>query len=322
MVTMRRIFVGSSTEALEKARDICRVLSSVEETKPVLFKEFFEPGFLTFEALEEMLLQCCAAVFVATPDDSAVIRGRNTRCPRANVLLEFGLVAGRLGRHNVAVCQYGGAELPSDLKGLTVIEIDSTEPGLESPGITRAYEKLRIWASRLVSTTETIERTNIVHGYSGKWDFKVRLDKWRDFPIEYPNYAQMNGAFNLFIPASGNYGSGLAHGRLFFKLEGQSSSDTGPFQGELRSAHEITNAVCHKDGRVEFTSQIFITQMITTTGEAPPQLVGLDVLPEPWTSQWILCPSSEPRTLVGVVSTEGCGVSQGTVKATKSDSLQ
>jgi hypothetical protein len=319
---MRKIFIGSSTEALEKAKCICRVLSTVEDTRPVLFKEFFEPGFLTFEALEEMLLQCCGAVFVATPDDAIKIRGRDTRCPRSNILLEFGLVAGRLGRHNVAVCQYGGSELPSDLKGLTVIEMDGAEPGLESSTTQRANERLRIWASRLVATTETIERTGIVHGYTGRWDYKLRLDKWRDLPIEYPSYAQVNGSFDLLIPANGHSGRGLAHGRLFFKLQAVDSADASAYQGEFRSAHEITNAICHKDGRVEFTSQAFMMHMVSSAGVPPPQLQGTDIFPEPWSSQWILCPSSEPRTLVGMFSTEDTGVSQGTVKATKVDASQ
>jgi len=52
-----------------------------------------QPGYLTFEALEAMLLRCCGAVFVATPDDQSVIRGQRVSSPRANIMLEFGLVA-------------------------------------------------------------------------------------------------------------------------------------------------------------------------------------------------------------------------------------
>ena len=69
-----------------------------------LWPTIFEPGSLTFEALEEMLMECCAAVFVATPDDPAVMREKKVALPRANVMLEFGLVAGRLGRHTIALC--------------------------------------------------------------------------------------------------------------------------------------------------------------------------------------------------------------------------
>jgi hypothetical protein len=315
---MRRIFVGSSTESLDKAKSICQALSTVEDTECVLWKKFFEPGFLTFEALEEMLMHCCAAVFIATPDDAIEIRGKQMHSPRSNVLLEFGLVAGRLGRHSVAVCQYGGAELPSDLKGLTLIEMGNG--GAEDSAKNKlAKEKLRIWASRLIATAETIPRTDLVHGYTGRWDFKLRLDKWRDLAIEFPNYVQVNGAFDLFIPSNGRTGRGLAHARLFFKVQGKENPDSDVFQGEFRTGHEITNAVCHKDGRIDFTSQAFVLQRVNSVGVPPPHIAGMDLFPEPWSSQWILCPSSEPRTLVGVVTTEGSGVSHGTVKATKFD---
>jgi hypothetical protein len=310
---MRRIFVGSSTESVEKAKSICHLLSSIEDTKGLLWTNFFEPGLFTFEALEEMLLQCCGAIFVATPDDEAEIRGRRIRCPRSNVLLEFGLVAGRLGPHCVAVCRYGGAELPSDLTGLTVIEMD--EGALSKD----ARKQLRAWASNLAATVEKVARTDIVHGYTGRWAFKLRLDKWRDLPILSPSYAQIDGAFDFFIPPSGHIGKGLACGRLFFKVHGRTLTEEDVYQGEFRTTHEITNAVCYKDGRVEFTSQAFGMQKVNVLGEPPPQLVGMDLAPEPWSSQWILCPSSEPRTFVGTVTTEGTGLSHGAVTATKLD---
>jgi Predicted nucleotide-binding protein containing TIR-like domain len=144
------IFIGSSIEGLEEARRICELLSD-EDTECMLWTKAFLPGFLTFESLENMLLECCAAVFVATPDDEGTIRGTKLRMPRANILLEFGLVAGRLGRHNIALCQYGCAELPSDLKGLTVIKMDpdaSAPPNINKDEFRqRAFQELRSWSS-------------------------------------------------------------------------------------------------------------------------------------------------------------------------------
>jgi predicted nucleotide-binding protein len=105
----RQIFVGSSSEALDSARHICEVLSRDPGIRCVEWREIFQPGFLTFEALEMMLQRCCGAVFVASPDDATTIREKSVKSPRANIMLEFGLVAGRLGRHNIALCLYGGA---------------------------------------------------------------------------------------------------------------------------------------------------------------------------------------------------------------------
>jgi predicted nucleotide-binding protein len=190
----RRLFVGSSNEALDKAHHICALLSAVDDVESHLWTEIFEPGFLTFEALEVMLHQCCAAVFIASADDEMRIRDKLVKVPRANILLEFGLVAGRLGRHSVAVCQYGGAELPSDLAGLTVIRMDPTDEEPDADLFRQhAEQRLKIWSSRLLATADGISRTETVHGYSGRWDFDLTLQKWRDLRVASPGYAHVKG---------------------------------------------------------------------------------------------------------------------------------
>jgi predicted nucleotide-binding protein len=276
----RRIFVGSSTEGLDKAQRICELLSDKEETECTLWTSVFEPGFLAFEALETMLLECCAAVFIASPDDESTIRGRRVKVPRSNVMLEFGLVAGRIGRHNIALCQYGGAELPSDLKGLTVIEMDP-RPSEQIDGDSfrnQAEERLRIWTSGLSATADMVARTDIVHGYTGRWDFELRLQKWRNLLIVLPSYAHVNGSFDLFMSAGGQIGRGFAHGRVFFKLMKQGAADHSIYQGEYRTAHEITNAFCHKNGSIDFTTQAFVLQRMNSIGIAPPELEALPAI--------------------------------------------
>jgi Predicted nucleotide-binding protein containing TIR-like domain len=313
----RSIFVGSSSEGLEKARHICEVLSNNDDVKCRLWTEIFEPGYLTFEALEQMLHQCCAAVFIASPDDMVNIRNRSVKAPRANILLEFGLVAGRFGRHSVAVCQYGGAELPSDLAGLTVIRMDPLEGDL-NPDLFRqnAEKSLRVWSSRLVATAEGIARTDIVHGYTGRWDFDLSLQKWRDLPVINPGYVQVKGYLDLLLPASGQAGRGLAHGRLQFKVLA-GGSGKGFYHGEYRTAHEVVDAVCSKDGTLDLTTEAFAVQRIQAMGTPPTELAEMDLLPEPWSARWKLSPVVEARALKGTVRTEGGIVSEGTVKAVK-----
>src|SRR5215469_16269390 len=165
----RRVFVGSSREGLKYARQICDLLNTEQDISCVMWPDIFEPGSLTFEALEEMLMECCAAVFVATPDDPGVIREKQVLMPRANVMLEFGLVAGRLGRHNIALCAYGVPELPSDLSGLTVIRMPldyATLSDVDKAVLEGGKAQLRRWCSRTLPTTERVPRTEIVHGYT------------------------------------------------------------------------------------------------------------------------------------------------------------
>lgn len=312
----RRIFVGSSSEALDKAQHICEVLSSVEDVETHLWTEIFEPGFLTFEALEIMLHQCCAAVFIASADDEMKIRDKVVKAPRANILLEFGLVAGRLGRHSVAVCQYGGAELPSDLAGLTVIRMDPADGDPDAALFRQqAEQKLKIWSSRLLATTEGIARTGTVHGYSGRWDFDLSLQKWRDLRVTSPGFALVKGYLDLLLTPGGQVGRGLAHGRLQFKLP-EGGAGKGLYLGEYRTAHEVVNAVCWKDGSLELTTEAFALQMIQETGTPPAELAEMGKLPEPWSAHWKLSPSNDSRTLEGTVKTKGGITTEGTVTAT------
>ncbi len=313
------IFVGSSVEALERAREVSKVLASNSAVQVDLWTDIFEPGYLTFEALELMLLQCGAAVFVASPDDEIKIRDKIVRCPRANIMLEFGLVAGRLGRHSVAVCQYGGAELPSDLAGMTVIRMDPP-PGEPNPELFRqqAEQRLQLWTSRLIATAEGIPRTQTVHGYTGRWDIDICLHKWRDFPVVNPGYVQIKGHLDLYLPPSGQVGRGLAHGRLQFKLP-EGGAGKGLYQGEYRTAHDVIDAVCMKDGALELTTEVFALQRMQSIGTPPVELAGIDLLPELWSGRWKLTPSGA-RALTGTLRTEGSIVSEGTVKATQHSS--
>lgn len=309
----RRVFVGSSAESMDKAKHICDVLATVDDTEPVLWNELFEPGFLTFEALEHMLRCCCAAVFVATPDDDIIIRGKKGKCPRANVMLEFGLVAGRLGRHSIALCRYGGAELPSDLKGLTVIEMDRGEQQTGRSFYQAADKKLHDWGSRLIGTADTIARTDIVHGYAGEWKFHVWLKKLRGLVIVEPDYAEVTGYFDLIISADGQTGRGLARARFYLSIA-QEHADAGQFTAEYRTAHLITGVVCCQDGSVEFNSRVFCNQEMNSSGTPSPQLTRIKELHEPGFLRWKLSPSAtKPRTLEGTVT----GITEGMAWATK-----
>jgi hypothetical protein len=325
VVLKRRIFVGSSSEGLEHAREVAQLIAS-DTTTAQLWSGVFEPGYLTFEVLEQVLAEADAAVFIATPDDKAVIRGRTLAVPRANILLEFGLVAGRLGRHNIAICQYGGTELPSDLKGLTVVEMDPPDP---PPGAAptfatdfrkRAVERLQAWSSRLLPTAEMVPRTETVHGYTGRWTFDLHLDHWRGVDVDpFSSYVEGNGSIQLFVDASGKTGHGFVWGHLIFKLACDEQPDQPAFQGELRFCHEISNVVCDAVGGIRFTTRGFALQKVMASG-APPAVIGsLGDLPEPWPFSWELRCAATPRTLDGCLNAENPGRTSGTIRMVKTD---
>jgi hypothetical protein len=86
----------------------------------------FLPGRFPLEELERRVRACRFAVFVATPDDEVAKRGDTSLVMRDNVLFEFGLFGGILGRRRVflLVPDRPRIDIPTDLVGLTLAEYD------------------------------------------------------------------------------------------------------------------------------------------------------------------------------------------------------
>ncbi len=312
-----RVFIGSSKEAFDKAQSIADLLTSFGRVECELWNTVFEPGLLNFDALEEMLAGCSGAVFVATPDIDGLDRNRQDRFPRPNVLLEFGLVAGRLGLRNVALCRYGQAELPSDLTDLTIIDMDSQPHSKVSCMLQDSLQKLRTWASHLSATVETIPRTCVVHGYSGAWRYQLRLRRWWGIKISAASFVRAIGAIQLLVSSNGTVGTGLAEGHIYFKITGNGQPGESVFQGEYRTSHEVTNTLCHGDGSMRLTTKMFALQRVASEGVLPPEISGIQIFPEPWSSEWILHPNKEPGQLEGSFHAEGTGDSDGEALLTK-----
>jgi hypothetical protein len=114
-----RVFIGSSTEGKRIARAMHRLLSDCSEPK-LWDQGVFLPGRFAIEDLEGQLRASNFAVFVATPDDEVTKRGETSLIMRDNVLFEFGLFIGILGRRRVflAVPDDPKIEIPSDLSGI------------------------------------------------------------------------------------------------------------------------------------------------------------------------------------------------------------
>ncbi|PZP54902.1 MAG: DNA-binding protein, partial [Delftia acidovorans] len=81
----------------------------------------FELSKTTIETLSKALEENDFAVFVFSPDDLVRIRSMSTLAVRDNVLFEFGLFIGRLGRDRVyfLLPMAGELHLPTDLLGIT-----------------------------------------------------------------------------------------------------------------------------------------------------------------------------------------------------------
>src|SRR6516164_5447019 len=117
------VFIGSSSEGRPVAEAIQTTLNG-NEVEAVLWTTLFEPSYLTIEALDQKAGDFDFALFVFSSDDVLESRGTRGPAPRDNILLEFGLFVGRLGRERVFYAFRSGdrPKLPSDLAGTTGVE--------------------------------------------------------------------------------------------------------------------------------------------------------------------------------------------------------
>jgi hypothetical protein len=121
------VFIGSSAEGLPIAEALFTSLSF--ETTPTLWThQLFLPGQYPLEVLEKELRRHAFAVLIASPDDELVKRGVTTPAMRDNLLLEFGLFAGALGRRRAFfVCPSTPTiSIPSDLLGIVTATYDAS----------------------------------------------------------------------------------------------------------------------------------------------------------------------------------------------------
>lgn len=119
-MTKPRVFIGSSVEGLNVAYAVQQnLLHDAEVT--VWDQGVFALSKTTIESLSKALQESDFAVFVFSPDDLVKIRSTTSSAIRDNVLFEFGLFIGKLGRERVYFLtpMTGDLHLPSDLLGIT-----------------------------------------------------------------------------------------------------------------------------------------------------------------------------------------------------------
>lgn len=117
-----KLFIGSSSEGMQVAEDLEYALGSA--VHPIRWDvDAFDPGSFTLESLLDVASEVDFAVLIATPDDTTTKRGATSAVARDNIILEFGLFTGALGRERcfILAAEKPGPkiDLPSDLLGLT-----------------------------------------------------------------------------------------------------------------------------------------------------------------------------------------------------------
>lgn len=260
MLATRRIFVGSSSEALTLAGLIGRVISDAGMTPIVWNIDAFPPGRTLLEQIESLPYEFDGAVFIATPDVSCRRRERRYAAPVANVIFEYGYLSARLTRDRVAICRFLEADMPSDILGVKLIEgrdIEYNAIALPKDMVS----ELSTWLGRHPKLAEGTSPTVLLHGYSGRWNIQNRFEIWHGLQIERPDRVYFDGTATLSIPATGSGGTGMMYGATHISL--------GDYRARLEVVNEIRDAVVGKGGELKLRIAVVRRHLAQESGKPP-----------------------------------------------------
>jgi hypothetical protein len=112
------IFIGSSSESKAIAEQVQDELSGIADC--TIWNRAFDLGNSAYEDLVNKLSLYDYGILIASADDLSKSRGMTKPSMRDNVLFEFGLFVGRLGRYRAFLLAEEGVKIPSDLNGITL----------------------------------------------------------------------------------------------------------------------------------------------------------------------------------------------------------
>lgn len=137
------VFVGSSSEGKDVARHLKTELEASRLCEVALWDSVFRPSNYALESLLHEAERVDFAVLIATPDDMTLKRETQNPTARDNVIFEFGIFAGQLGRDRTYLLLTDSKiDLPSDLHGLTWLPFMPRQDGSLAGSLTNASLKI------------------------------------------------------------------------------------------------------------------------------------------------------------------------------------
>jgi len=186
--TKPTIFIGSSVEGLELAYAIQENLD-YDADCTVWDQDIFELSTTTIESLMMTIKKHSFAIFVFTPDDTIISRGKNYNAIRDNIIFELGLFIGNKGRDKVffVMPRDSNLKLPTDLLGITPGKYNNkrSDNNLKAAigpfcnQVRKTLEKT-VNIEINISPTQALEATNIIRfneeftkeNYYSRWNIK------------------------------------------------------------------------------------------------------------------------------------------------------
>ncbi|WP_295119298.1 STING domain-containing protein [uncultured Chitinophaga sp.] len=160
-----KIFIGSSKEGLPVAEKIFSGLSHVGDCQ--MWNTVFDFGSSTYDDLVSQIPLFDFAILLATADDFTISRKTEFHTVRDNVLFEFGLFAGGLGKSKVFYIVEEGTKIPSDLSGITLPFIPKIKDKGFEDGLNDILQKIALHITNQENTYQLglLPSTAIAYGY-------------------------------------------------------------------------------------------------------------------------------------------------------------
>lgn len=210
------LFLGSSREAIPYCEAVHASLKRDAEVRP-WYSGTFAANDFTMEALERRLDQSDFAVFIFSPDDVGIIRGKPVFITRDNTIFEMGLFWGRLRRQRVfclipqdieksdgdhikgvRIDQY---HLLSDLNGLTLLEYEYAHDGEYEAAVAVACASIKRAIRDEGYFDDPEEKYRIKHSLVRLfWEYNRRVPATADVPVEARYHALVEAIRISFMP--------------------------------------------------------------------------------------------------------------------------
>ncbi|MEO8400157.1 MAG: TIR domain-containing protein, partial [Ignavibacteriaceae bacterium] len=160
-----RIFIGSSTESFSIAEKIEKLLSDIAEC--FLWKDIFQLNKSNYENLSSQIALYDYAIIIAMADDVTTSRKMKMGSARDNVLFEFGLFSGGLGRSRVFYVTEKDSKIPSDLFGISLPEILLPKEKMHNKSVINCITEIKKHIEDKEETFDLsfIPSTAIAYGY-------------------------------------------------------------------------------------------------------------------------------------------------------------
>lgn len=158
-----RVFIGSSVESLPIADAINQNLDHQSEVT-IWRNGTFNLSNTTIDSLLQKTTSVDYAIFIFSPDDLSVIRNKEEKIVRDNIVFELGLFIGKIGKERCYIVKPRGVDLhlPSDLLGLTTADYEpNRSDGDLASALNFACTQIKKEISRLgLLIVSNVEKTN------------------------------------------------------------------------------------------------------------------------------------------------------------------